>query len=185
MWWHLWSHQLITLWKSTSNFDLTREQIGKSGISVPWLIIAATPVNNSHPCCKLSCVETYFGTMSQLGDDQCYNKSINHKSHNKILPQQSTFLRTHTHTHTRERDMLQEWKAWYKSQLQIDSHRSPNLTWSMSPSWQQKNVLFAANIHIKEITLTTAEKYCPDHSVSCRSTSNDKIIAQTRIVYWL
>jgi hypothetical protein len=53
----------------------------------------------------------------------------------------------------------------------------------MSPSWQQKNVLFAANIHIKEITLTTAEKYCPDHSVSCRSTSNDKIIAQTRIVY--
>jgi hypothetical protein len=66
------------------------------------------------------------------------------------------------HTHTRERDMLQEWKAWYKSQVQIDSHRSPNLTWSIS--WQQKIVLFAANIHIKEITHTTAEKYYPDHS---------------------
>ncbi len=87
--------------KSTSNFDLKREQIGKSGISVPWLI-AASPVNNSHPCSKLSCVETYFSTMSLLGDDQCYNKSINHKSHNKILPQQSTFLCAHTHTHTQE-----------------------------------------------------------------------------------
>lgn len=159
-----------------------KEQIGKSGISVPWLI-AASPANNSHPCSKLSCVETYFGTMSLLGDDQCYNKSINHKSHNKILPQQSTFLCSHTHK--QERDLLQEWKAWYKSQVQIDSHRSPNLTWSISLSWQHKIVLFAANIHIKEITHTTAEKYCPDHSVSCRSTSNDKIITQTRFVYWL
>jgi hypothetical protein len=87
--------------KSTSNFDLKRQQIGKSGISVSWLI-AASPANNSHPCSKLSCVETYFGTMSLLGDDQCYNKSINHKSHNKILPQQSTFLCSHEHKQERE-----------------------------------------------------------------------------------
>ncbi len=61
--------------------------------------------------------------------------------HNKA----HSYTCAHTHTHTRERDMLQEWKAWYKSQLQIDSHRSP--TWhEVYPHHGNKRMCFLQQI---------------------------------------
>jgi hypothetical protein len=74
-----------------------KEQIGKSGISVPWLI-AASPANNSHPCSKLSCILVQWAYLVMINvttSPSITNLTIKF-SHNKA------HSCAHTHTNKRE-----------------------------------------------------------------------------------